>query len=231
MIWTKDLKYLNKHLYITVDGHDWLIDTGSPVSFGDLSEIEIAGEDFSISKDFNGLTATKLSEHLDHKSVGLIGTDILNIFNTVFDVKSGTITFSQEKVELDGELLPISQVMGIPIVTVKIAGGDRAMFFDTGAQISYLQNETLSRYPSAGIMDDFYPGVGTFQTDTFMIDAKLGDQQLILRCGTLPELLGMTLMMAGTEGIIGNEILNDNIVGYFPKESAIVLVQTFKSTG
>jgi hypothetical protein len=34
----------------------------------------------------------------------------------------------------------------------------------------------------------------------------------------------MTLMMAGTEGIIGNEILQDRVAGYFPRRQELVLV-------
>ena len=46
------------------------------------------------------------------------------------------------------------------------SGVERRMFFDTGAQISYLQDDVLDTFPSAGPVTDFYPGVGQFQTET-----------------------------------------------------------------
>ena len=220
---TNILKFVKQHLFISINGNDWLIDTGAPSSFGDIDELEIHGKQFSISDNYSGLTATKLSEHLDHQTIGLIGTDILNTFNILFDVAGEKISFSLENINLNGEVLPITQVMGIPIVTAQISGAEKAMFLDTGAQISYLQNEALSTYPAAGTMEDFYPGIGAFQTDTYLVDAKLGNQELTLRCGTLPELLGMTLMMAGTEGIIGNELFIDRIIGYFPQDKCIIV--------
>ena len=220
---TNILKFVKQHLFVSINGNDWLIDTGAPSSFGDIQELEIHGKQFSISDDYSGLTATKLSEHLDHQTIGLIGTDILNTFNILFDVAGKKISFTLEKIKLNGEELPITQVMGIPIVTAVISGAEKAMFLDTGAQISYLQNEALSTYPAAGTMEDFYPGIGAFQTDTYLVDVNLGNQELNLRCGILPELLGMTLMMAGTEGIIGNELFIDRLVGYFPQDKCIIL--------
>ena len=40
--------------------------------------------------------------------------------------------------------------MGIPIVTAQIGGRAYRMFFDTGAQISYLQSDALKTFPAAG---------------------------------------------------------------------------------
>ena len=221
-MFTTDLNFLNGHLFVSIDSNDWLLDTGAPSSFGDIQEFQIADRDFTISNDLAGLTASLLSGHVDHNTVGLIGADILNTFSILFDVANKKISFSLDKVELDGDTLEINEVMGIPIVTALIGGEEKQMFFDTGAQISYLQNQSLNEYPSAGVMDDFYPGIGEFQTETYMVDALLGTQQLTLRCGSLPELLGMTLMMAGSEGIIGNEVMVDRVVGYFPKQKQLV---------
>ena len=113
--------------------------------------------------------------------------------------------------------------MGIPIIQTNINGVTHPMFFDTGAQISYFQSQTLSTFPSVGTVTDFYPGIGQFQTETYLVDVTIGTKTYKLRCGALPELLGRTLMMAGTAGIIGNEILSNRIVGYFPKSKQLVL--------
>lgn len=97
------------------------------------------------------------------------------------------------------------------------------MFFDSGAQISYFQDESLTTFPSAGTITDFYPGFGQFQTETHLVDLILEEARYTLRCGALPGLLGMTLLMANTEGIIGNEILLNHTVGFFPRRQQLVL--------
>ena len=222
---TTDLKFINGHLFVSIDGNDWLLDTGAPSSFGDIQELIIADRNFSVSNDFSGLTASILSGHVDHATVGLIGADILNTFSILFDVANEKVAFSLDEIELDGDVLAVNEVMGIPIITANIGGEAKQMFFDTGAQISYFQNQSLSDYPSAGIVDEFYPGVGEFRTETHMVNTTLGTQEHLIRCGSLPELLGMTLMMAGVEGIVGNEVLIDRVVGYFPKQRQMVFTK------
>jgi hypothetical protein len=117
----------------------------------------------------------------------------------------------------------LDEFMGIPIVTARIGGHDYRMFFDTGAQISYFQGDLRTEFPPAGRVTDFYPGVGQFQTDTNDVPVSLAGVAFTLRCGVLPGLLGMTLMMAGTKGIVGNAILRDRIVGYFPRRRTMIL--------
>ena len=109
------------------------------------------------------------------------------------------------------------------IVTAHIGDNDYRLFFDTGAQTSYFQNDSLTRFPFAGRVTDFYPGFGQFQTDTHNVPISLGGVAFTLRCGTLPDPLGTTLMMAGTVGIVGNAILSDRRIGYFPRRRAMVL--------
>ena len=53
--------------------------------------------------------------------------------------------------------------------------------------------------------------------------AGLAQRHRIHPRGTLPGLLGMTLMMAGAQGIIGNQILTNRVVGYFPRRRLLVL--------
>ena len=120
-----------------------------------------------------------------------------------------------------GVAIPLDQFMGIPIVTARIAGRERRMFFDTGAQVSFFQHESLADFPPDGEIEDFYPGFGEFRSATHTVELELGLAVYQLRCGTLPGLLGMTLMMAGVEGIVGNEILRGRGCGYFPRRGTL----------
>ena len=220
---SEPLKFIKGHLYITLEGEDWVIDTGSPASFGDIATLVIAGESYSVSKDMAGLDASTLSSHVHHKTVGLIGTDILNNFNILFDVSENLISFSKESIIMKGEVLETSHVMGIPVVNVLVDGAIKKMFFDTGAQVSYVQRDVLDNYPMTGKIEDFYPGIGAFQTTTHDVEISFGSLQTRMSCGSLPEMLGMTLLLAGTDGIIGNEIMMNRSFGYFPLENKIII--------
>jgi hypothetical protein len=97
------------------------------------------------------------------------------------------------------------------------------MVFDTGAQISFLQYESLGNFPAMGAVTDFYPLFGGFQTETHLVSVTLGTVRYELRCGALPDSIGMRLTGLGIEGIIGNDIMRDRILGYFPRRNALVL--------
>ena len=216
------LSRLAGHLFAEIAGEEWVIDTGSPASFGTRTRISVGDACFSVAPDYMGLTGTVLTGLVGHPTAGIIGTDILNEFDVLFDESAGRMRFSREKLDLTGVAVGISDFMGVPVVRVEIDGASHKMFLDTGAQVSYLQDEQLQDYPDAGVFHDFFPGVGAFETTTHRLPVAVGALAFELRCGTLPGLLGMTLAMAGTSGIVGNELFAGRVVGYFPRRRQLV---------
>ena len=217
------MTFRDGHLFVTISGHDWLLDTGAPTSFGTVTSLVVENRTFNLSECYMGLTADKLTEFIGHPTVGILGADVLNEFDILFDAPKGLVSFADALRELDGQIINTDDFMGIPIIQASIDGTDRRMFFDSGAQISYFQDDSLTMFPAAGTTTDFFPGIGQFQTETYLVEITLGNTRYTLRCGSLPGLLEMTLMMADTEGIIGNEILRDRKVGFFPRRRQLVL--------
>jgi hypothetical protein len=220
---TLPLTLTDGHLFVDVDGDRWLLDTGAPSSFGARRALTLAGERFDLDDAMLGLNAEVLSEYVGVSCTGLLGADVLNGFDHRIDVPGGVLTLTTDSLAHEGEALPVELFMGIPVVTARVGERAHRMFFDTGAQLSYLQHDALGSYPPAGTVTDFYPGVGRFETDTHQVPVALGALTFSLRCGSLPMLLGMTLMMAGTEGIIGNTVLQDRPVCYAPRRGVLVL--------
>ena len=213
---------LSCHLLVSIGGRHWLLDTGSPESFGDIAEVSLDGKTFAIAADYMGLTASQLSGYLGHTIAGLLGADVLNSVDVVIHVDSGIATVSNEEIELQGEIHVMQEFMSIPIIDVKVGDQNHRMFFDTGAQISYFQNDSLDQFPERGVLDDFFPGMGEFQTDTYDVPMGIGSTEFLLRCGSLPGLMGMALTVAGTEGIVGNEVCVGRVIGYFARRSELV---------
>lgn len=220
---TNQLILENGHPFITLPEGTFLLDTGAPTSFGRVSPIILDRQSFALPPGYMGLTAQVLSTYVGRETDGILGADILNQFDILIDLPQSRVCFSTAPMECDGEVLPLDFCMGVPIVASTVSGKSVKMFFDTGAQISYLQDDGLSSFPAEGIVTDFYPGVGQFSTDTFRTPIQLGCAVYELRCGRLPTLLGMTLMLAGTGGIIGNEILRGRLAGYFPRRRRLVV--------
>jgi len=218
-----ELKFLERHLYLSLVDQLWLFDTGAPQSFGEREKLSILEKEFPIASIFMGLDANKVSDHAGVEMQGLLGADIINHFDYRIDVQNESIEISVDEIEMGESPLRIKEFMGIPILTAEIGGAQYSMFFDSGAQYSYFQEDDLSSFPSLGKVSDFYPGVGPFETDTFSVPMKISSVDISTQCGKLPDLLAMTLSMASTSGIIGNELLIDRVVTYSPRRNLLSL--------
>lgn len=220
----KPLHFRNGHLFLDLDGALWLLDTGAPTSFGSDPSLAMAGERFEMASGFMGMTPATLSEAVGLDCRGLLGTDVLGRFDFVLDVSAGTAEVATSEPACAGTALPLDDFMGIPVVTAQVRGADCPLIFDTGAQISYLQDDALREsFPAAGSVSDFYPGFGAFETDTHQVELSLGGIGFALRCGVLPGMLGMTLALAGVAGIVGNQIMVGRRVGWFPRRGVLVV--------
>jgi hypothetical protein len=220
---TLPLRHLNSHLFLELAEGLWMHDTGAPASFGDARTLRLASQEFDIAGDYMGLNAAKLSELVGIDCRGLLGADVLGCFDQIIDLPGGRLTLDSGELEHPGHAIELEEFMGIPIIPVTVAGETFCLFFDTGAQVSYLQDDVLDTFPSAGIMQDFYPGFGEFETPTHHVPITLGSLTETLRCGRLPGLFGMSLMMADAQGILGNAILHGRTAGYFPRRGMLCL--------
>ncbi len=211
------------HFFIETGGQKWLIDPGAPSSFGQQSQIKFVNKEFLISENYMGLSADLLSSYINVECNGLLGVDVLNKYDMIFDLDNNKLKVSNNELLIDGDRLPLSEFMGIPIVSVNIGDQTYKMFFDTGAKIAYLQDSAITTFQKLDNISDFYPGFGQLETETYGVKFKIGSKNYDLQCGSLPELLGMTLMMADAQGIMSNELLIGRVVGYYPRRGLLCL--------
>jgi hypothetical protein len=186
-----------------------LIDTGAPATIHVSNDLNFLSEDFSCTSNYMGLTASKLSEHLGMQVTTLLGTDVLSKFKILLDYQNLQVSFSKEEIPFEGAEIGISNFMGIPIIELEVNNQVLKFFLDTGAKLSYLSEDITSGYPSVGTEEDFYPGVGQFETECYEIPTSIGTNDFVVRYGNLPFMLQMTLMLGGTDGIIGFDFFNN----------------------
>src|SRR5262249_27159543 len=146
---TFPIQLFEGHLFLELGSELWLLDTGAPTSFGMSPNLSIAGEHFSLGASYLGLTAAVLSGFLGVPCVGLLGADVLGRFDHLLNTTGGTATLSTAELSHSGQNVDLDNFMGIPIVSARVGDNDYRMFFDTGAQISYLQDDALAAFPSA----------------------------------------------------------------------------------
>lgn len=186
-----------------------LIDTGSPSTIHESSQLTFCSDNYDCNVNYVGLTVSKISEMLGTSITTLLGADILSNYTILFDYKKGMVEFNKQDIAFDGTQAVISNFMAIPIIELSIDNQKLKFFLDTGAKLSYLTDNITSNYESIGTDEDFYPGIGEFQTECFEITTSLGDKNFIVKYGKLPTLLQMTLMLSGTNGIIGFDFFNN----------------------
>ncbi len=201
----------------------FLIDTGAPSSICETSVIHFASRDHAAQKRFRRLSCAALGAEIGKPIHALVGADILSRYDMVIDLATAELTFSDEALSFDGDSLELDECMGIPILQAVIEGRTIRMFFDTGARLSYLAPEIGRAFPDAGPEQDFYPGVGRFQTETRRVPITLGKDTIELRVGELPPLMQVSLMMAETSGILGTAILESHSVCFAPRRRALIL--------
>ncbi len=213
----------NGYLFIKINNQLWLIDTGSPASFGNCKMLNLADKSFNIRSNYMSLSVDQLSKAIGIEFIGLLGADILNEFDYIFNLPNETLQILSFELNHDGLFQELESFMGVPIIKSQVSKCDYRFFFDTGAAISYFHAHSIHQFQKLDQFSDFYPGFGAFQTETYAVEFSINIAKYTLRCGTLPDLIAATLMLADAQGIIGNEILLDKSVGYFPRRNMLCL--------
>ena len=186
-----------------------LIDTGAPSTIHNSESLSFCSTNYNCSTNYMGLTISKISDMLGTVITTLLGADILSDYKILFDYKNGVVEFNKKEIDFEGNEISISNFMSISILKLSINNQELNFFLDTGAKLSYLSDSITNNYEKVGTEEDFYPGVGKFETECFEISTNLGDNNFIVKYGNLPELLQMTLMLGGTDGIIGFDFFNN----------------------
>ena len=220
---THRLVFKNNHLYVEIEGALWVYDTGADSSFGNRS-IGLLGQKEDIAELYAGqFSAKDISGFLGETVAGIIGADIINRYDHIIDLRANRLTVSDEDLTSEGLVQPLEFVMGVPMLKANIGGETHSLFFDTGAQISYFQGTPPADAVDAEDLEDFFPTVGLFRTQTKHIKVGLNGLSYTLRCGKLPGMMGMALSMANVSGILGNEVIRGRVTAFYPRRQQLVL--------
>jgi hypothetical protein len=146
----------------------------------------------------------------------------------VFDQPAGTVRLTEAAYLGRGDRVPLLP-RAVPIVPATLDGRPVRMFFDSGAQVGYLDRAELRRRMATGVTEDFFPGFGTFKTATWQVPLQLGRETYTFTYGRLPRLLGGILGGLGTSGIVGFELLVGRTVVYAPRRGQLVVGKAVRS--
>ena len=186
-----------------------LIDTGAPSTIHNTENLSFLTDTYNCTTDYLGLTIDDISEMLGMEITTLLGVDIISNYKIMLNYRKKIADFDKNDIIFDGTEILISSFMGIPIIELIINGEKLNFFLDTGAKLSYLPDTITNNYESIGTEEDFYPGVGSFETKYYEILTKVDQSEFKVKYGNLPEILQITLSLAGIDGILGYDFFNN----------------------
>lgn len=226
MTTTLPLRLRKKHLFLEIENQLWLIDTGSPVSFGNIANLELEGTRFTINSRYpTGLTIEDLCHDVGVKCVGLLGADVLNNFDFIFDYPKNKATLSMGRLDFAGAEVNLNMVGGTyPIFSAQLGVSHLKLVFDTGAPISYFYPKSLVGFTNTGTYNDFIPKNHRFNVQTCAVEIMLAGIKLKVCGGKMEQADTIGKVEAlQCKGILGNEILAHRQVGYFPRRALLVI--------
>lgn len=219
-----ELEKISGHLIINLLEGAFVLDTGSPSSFSRVKVVSFGGVFYPVGDSAMGMMdADDLSKNIGYDVVGLVGMDILAEHNVLFR-DTELLTNESIPTDFDGKRIDTEVIMGIPSVTITVGGRTVKSFIDSGAKVSYLSSALIEDYPIVEKVQDFYPGIGSFETEISVLDVYIEDEKLKLQTGRLPNMLGMMLVMLGVDGILGRDLF-ENYAILIEKETSQVSIK------
>lgn len=192
------------------------IDTGAPLTIHKTNELIFNSKTYSCITNFFNSTVESLSKLVGKNFTTLLGMDILSNYYVLFDYKNKLVKFSEDEIDFDGKETKLIRTyffmmeITVPLVEFKIDNVPIKLHIDTGAKISYLQEEITKKYPSIGEEDDYHPAYGRFNTKCYNILTSLEDDEFLVKYGNLPDLLNYFL--GNADGVIGYDFFNNFLV-------------------
>ena len=199
------------HAIIEENENIILIDTGSPSTIHSQHTLNFMGSAYPVSQNYGSVTIPVLCDLVGTRITTLIGMDILRKYSIIFDYPNKHITFSNDNnIEFQAENLPLRIMHGVPVINATINQSTIPCFFDSGAKLSYLKAVETHNLNRLIETEDFYPGVGRFNTATFEIETRVGNRTFPVIYGNLPRNVENQLLtlVDGNNGILGYDFLS-----------------------
>ncbi len=201
------LRLVNGHPVFLLDGQETLLDSGSPFSLGNKTDLYFMNTVHPLNQEFRGVDLETIGRLVGTRLDLMVGADILLKYRVLLDLPNGLIQFCQPDGPGPGTRVPLRMMAGVPILTCVVNGKEIQVAFDTSSKLAYINRKMTEGLASVGLEKDFYPGLGKFETKVYEVPFEIGGMKLSLRCGVLPARLEAALGLTGAKGILGVEFL------------------------
>lgn len=200
----------NGHFIVTVDNKNFILDTGSPVSysFTEKPTFVLFGDKHLTFLPFPIKGAAKEIEDLVHMPIGgIIGLSTMKELKRMeISKEEGYVKFGGDSSADDSSSIPIKEYMGVLTIGLKVNGKDTRVILDTGARIDYMDPSLLDTSNAISHERDYNPILGHFEVDGYKTTYGIGDQEVeAITYGATDMLKNYVLSMGirGVSGVVG----------------------------
>ena len=208
---TLPLTTSNGHFIVTVDDKNYILDTGSPVSysFTDKTTFVPFGKKHLISLPFPLKGVKEEIEELVHMPIdGIIGLSTMKKLKRMeISKEEGYVKFGGDSSSDDSSCsLPFEENNGVLTIGLKVNGKDTRVILDTGARIDYMDPSLLDTSNPISHESDYNPILGHFEVDGYETTYGIGDHEFgTITYGATDMLKNYVLSMGmrGVSGVVG----------------------------
>jgi hypothetical protein len=186
-----------------------LLDTGSPVTLTNDQNLLFENRTFDVQRSMGGANIAHVSDLLGFPIHVLLGSNIISQFHVCVDYKNGSVTFSDDPINEERNFVALGKTMGLPVVNAKVDTHDLKFYLDTGARLSYLHSDFTLMHKTGRIEEDFYPGLGKFETPVFSMNTEVSNEIFETKFGHLPKNLETMFLSGDIKGILGFDFFNN----------------------
>ena len=186
-------------------GNIILLDTGAPKTIHTSTELFFLDKNFNVITTYGPINMQTISSNMETPITTLLGMDILKDYKIIFDYKNLEISLlTADEEDVQGEEIPMTNHLGIPVIEVAPADKYIPMFLDSGAHLSYVKSSHTQYHKNFGETEDFHPTIGKFTTTKFLSSSRIGEHYIEVFYGNLPSQLASFLSyIKGDNGILG----------------------------
>ena len=218
------------HLVISIHDRIWVFDTGSPLSFGE-SELRLGTRRHPLPGTIPGaggklIGVGDLSRMLECEVAGLIGNDVINLYDHELDLDAGKLELHEEGTLADvGRKIPVKFQRGCPTLKCRWKKHEFHAVFDTGAPHSHLASDLCADMPAIGSARDSHPLIGEFEAELVHPSPAIKASGVIVseRWLRMPTAVENMLKLVGWKGIVGTELLLSRRVRYLPSRGLLLV--------
>jgi len=202
-------EYHNNHPVVEIDGRNYVVDTGSPISFfvdGHNGILTINNKSFNLKNNPMGINRDSIEDLIGKDINGFLGLDILFESGSIYmNRQKGYALFGDNSFNLaNKENIQKRSLMGLNMLEIPVTlnGISTTAIIDSGACISYVSSELIKNSKCTGTIYDYSPSFGgDIHTEKYEMELDI--------CGfsCKAEMAKMTSMIEMSVGLLGYKVV------------------------